>query len=155
MTSNRPYLLRAIYEWLSDNQQTPQILVDTSSGHEVVPTKYIKDHQILLNIASQAVSHLDLGNEFVRFQARFEGKSFSVEIPLTSVIAIFSRENGQGMVFSEEAAASEQDTIENNNNKSMLQTTESEVEKKLSTVEGSKKQNQQKHKSKANLKIIK
>lgn len=150
MTSNRPYLLRAIYEWLSDNEHIPQILVDTSSGNEIVPQKYINNNQIILNIDANAVINLQLGNELISFQARFGGKPFQVQIPVTSVVAIFAKENGQGMVFSEE----EKNEVEEEQSEPLQQRTETKSPSFLS-IQGSKKSQKNKEKSSANLKIIK
>ena len=99
MTSNRPYLLRAIYEWISDNSLTPYLLVDARQPGVRVPQHAVKDGQIVLNVAMRAVSELELGNEFVRFSARFSGASQFVDVPLNAVLAIYAQENGQGMMF--------------------------------------------------------
>lgn len=99
MTSNRPYLLRALYEWISDNDLTPHLLVDAGIAGVRVPAGAVHDGKVVLNIAARAVSGLDLGNERIRFQARFGGTSLSVEIPVAAVLAIYARENGQGMMF--------------------------------------------------------
>ena len=99
MSSNRPYLLRAVYEWISDNSLTPYLLVDARHAGVRVPQHAVKDGQIVLNVAMRAVSELELGNESVRFAARFNGVSQQVDVPLTAVLAIYAQENGQGMMF--------------------------------------------------------
>ncbi len=99
MTSNRPYLLRAMYDWISDNGLTPYILVDAGVAGVQVPKSAIKDGRVVLNIAARAVSHLELGKERVRFLARFAGVSQTVDVPMASVLAIYAQENGQGMMF--------------------------------------------------------
>jgi stringent starvation protein B len=99
MTSNRPYLLRAMYDWISDNGLTPYLLVDAATPGVQVPTSAIKDGRVVLNIASRAVSQLELGKERVRFLARFAGVSRLVEVPIAAVLAIYAHENGQGMMF--------------------------------------------------------
>jgi stringent starvation protein B len=99
MTSNRPYLLRAMYEWIADNGMTPYILVDAAAPAVNVPKGAIKDGRIVLNIAGRAVASLDLGKEYVRFTARFSGVSQSVEVPMGAILAIYAQENGQGMMF--------------------------------------------------------
>ena len=99
MTSNKPYLLRAFYEWIVDNDLTPYILVDTSGKDVVVPEQFISENKITLNIAPRAVAELDVGNAFVMFNARFNGSPMQVEFPVESVLAIYARENEQGMVF--------------------------------------------------------
>lgn len=99
MTSNRPYLLRAVYDWVSDNNLTPYMLVDAIRDGVRVPPQVIKDGQVVLNIAMHAVSNLDLGNDRVSFKARFSGVSQSIVIPVDAVLAIYAQENGQGMMF--------------------------------------------------------
>jgi stringent starvation protein B len=99
MTSNRPYLLRAIYDWISDNNLTPYMLVDATRSGVRVPTHVIKNGQVVLNLAMRAVANLDLGNEWISFQARFSGVSHSIQIPIPAVLALYAQENGQGMMF--------------------------------------------------------
>jgi stringent starvation protein B len=105
MSSNRPYLVRAIYQWISDNGLTPYVLVDARLPGVVVPAHAVKDGQIVLNVAMRAVSELDLGNDYIAFNARFGGVSQSVCVPLGAVLAIYAQENGQGMMFPAEPAA--------------------------------------------------
>ncbi len=102
MTSNRPYLLRAIYDWISDNHFTPYVLVDAGVEGVRVPPQAVKDGQVVLNLAMQAVADLDLGNEWIGFKARFGGVSQSVGFPVQAVLAIYAQENGQGMMFAED-----------------------------------------------------
>ncbi len=102
MTSSRPYLIRAIHEWIIDNGMTPHIVVNAEADGVQVPTTYVKDGQISLNISAAAVHGLCMDNDWIVFDARFGGKSFSVSVPTESVLAIFARENGAGMSFSEE-----------------------------------------------------
>jgi stringent starvation protein B len=99
MTSNRPYLLRAMYDWISDNGLTPYILVDAAAPGVQVPKSAIKDGRVVLNVAARAVAQLELGQERVSFVARFSGVSQSVEVPMASLLAIYAHENGQGMMF--------------------------------------------------------
>lgn len=99
MTSNRPYLLRAIYDWISDNDLTPYVLVDANFAGVRVPPQVIKNGQVVLNLAMRAVANLDLGNDWVSFQARFSGVSQSIQIPVPAVLALYAQENGQGMMF--------------------------------------------------------
>jgi stringent starvation protein B len=99
MTSNRPYLLRAIYDWITDNNLTPYILVDAAREGVRVPPQVIKNGQVVLNLAMRAVANLDLGNEWISFQARFSGVSQSILIPVSAVLALYAQENGQGMMF--------------------------------------------------------
>lgn len=99
MTSTKPYLLRAIYEWSLDNELTPQILVDATADDVEVPLSYVKDGQILLNVHPQAVESLTMDNEFIAFGARFGGVHYDVMVPSRAALAIFARENGQGIFF--------------------------------------------------------
>jgi len=99
MTSSRPYLLRAVYEWIADNHLTPQIVVDAQQEHVEVPCAYVREGRIVLNISPTAVRGLRLGNERVEFNARFGGTPFDVVVPIRAVLAIMARENGTGMSF--------------------------------------------------------
>ena len=102
MTSSRPYLIRAIHEWILDNDLTPHIVVNAESEGVHVPPEYVKDGQISLNISAAAVHGLSMDNDWIVFDARFGGKSFQVSVPTGAVLAIFARENGAGMSFGEE-----------------------------------------------------
>ncbi|ABI37686.1 Stringent starvation protein B [Shewanella sp. MR-4] len=104
LTPNRPYLLRAYYDWLMDNQLTPHVVVDAFVKGTQVPQQYVKDGQIVLNIAAGAVGNLQIGNEFVEFNARFGGVPQQVLLPMASIVAIYARENGAGTVFDIEDA---------------------------------------------------
>ena len=106
MTSNRPYLLRAMYEWIADNGLTPYILVDANAPGVKVPKAAIKDGRVVLNVAARAVAQLELGTDRVRFMARFAGVSQVVEAPISAVLAIYAQENGQGMMFPAENPSS-------------------------------------------------
>jgi stringent starvation protein B len=101
MTSSRPYLIRALYEWINDNGLTPYILVDTTLEGVQVPQQHIHDGRIVLNIAPRAVQELDLGNEGIFFSARFSGVSMVVRVPVDAVLSIYAMESGEGMVFGE------------------------------------------------------
>lgn len=102
MTPNRPYLLRALYDWITDNQFTPYILINATIPRCDVPQEYVKDSHIVLNIAFDVVEHLVLGNEDVTFTARFSGVSRPIYLPMESIVAIYAKENGEGMTFPEE-----------------------------------------------------
>ena len=104
MTSNRPYLLRALYEWIGDNQMTPHLLVDASRDGVQVPASAVKDGRVVLNVAARAVSQLDLGNREIRFLARFGGVSQTVIVPVSAVLAIYAQETGQGMMLPDDTA---------------------------------------------------
>ena len=97
-TSTRPYLLRALHDWCTDNGFTPYIAVYVD-GTVQVPMEYVKNNEIVLNVGFEATSGLKLGNEFVEFKARFGGASRDIQVPIDHVVAIYARENGQGMAF--------------------------------------------------------
>jgi len=99
MSSNRPYLLRAIYDWITDNQLTPYVLVDATIEGVRVPPQVVKNGQVVLNLAMRAVANLELGNDYIGFQARFSGVSQAIRIPVQAVLALYAQENGQGMMF--------------------------------------------------------
>ncbi|MFN4119632.1 ClpXP protease specificity-enhancing factor [Acidovorax sp.] len=97
-TSTRPYLIRALYEWCTDNGLTPYVAVRVDDSVQV-PREYVKDGEIVLNISFDATSALQLGNDYIEFKARFGGKPREILVPVGRVIAIYARENGQGMAF--------------------------------------------------------
>jgi len=107
MSSNRPYLLRALYEWISDNGLTPYILVDATHAGVRVPPGAAKDGKVVLNIASRAVTQFEITNDRIHFLARFGGVSQAVDVPMNGVLAIYAQENGQGMMFSADNAPPE------------------------------------------------
>lgn len=100
-SSTRPYLIRALYEWCTDNGFTPYVAVAVDDRVQV-PREYVKDGEIVLNIGLDATSALKLGNEFIEFMARFAGTAREIMVPVNQVMAIYARENGQGMAFSVE-----------------------------------------------------
>ncbi|MDH3902592.1 MAG: ClpXP protease specificity-enhancing factor [Xanthomonadales bacterium] len=102
MTSNRPYLLRALYEWINDNGLTPHVLIDAESEGVDVPDHTIQKGKVVLNIAAGATENLQLENETIFFKARFSGNPYNIVVPMAAVIAIYARENGQGMMFAQE-----------------------------------------------------
>lgn len=106
MTSHRPYLLRALNEWIADNGMTPHLLVDATRPGVQVPTQAINDGKVVLNIAERAVARLLIDNDSVSFTARFGGVSHPVVVPISAVLAIYARETGQGMALPEDAATS-------------------------------------------------
>lgn len=106
MTSHRPYLLRALYEWIADNGMTPHLLVDASRPGVQVPAHAVNDGKVVLNIAARAVARLTIDNDSVSFTARFGGVSHAVFVPIAAVLAIYARETGQGMALPEDVAAS-------------------------------------------------
>jgi stringent starvation protein B len=96
--STRPYLVRALYEWCTDNVLTPYVAVMVDETVQV-PREYVQDGEIVLNVSFDATSSLKLGNEFIEFKARFGGKPQEIMVPMNRVMAIYARENGQGMAF--------------------------------------------------------
>ncbi|WP_279251516.1 ClpXP protease specificity-enhancing factor [Candidatus Seongchinamella marina] len=102
MTPSRPYIMRALYEWIVDNGCTPYILVDAAIDNVMVPEQYVKDDQIVLNISPTAVMELNISNDAVAFNGRFGGVATDIFVPVSAVIGIYARENGQGMVFEPE-----------------------------------------------------
>lgn len=105
LTPTRPYLARAIYEWICDNQLTPYLLVDATQPHTDVPQQFVKDGQIVLNIVPHAVHRLLIANEAITFSARFGGASKDIYVPIQAVLGIYARENGQGLFFDPEEYA--------------------------------------------------
>ena len=106
MSSHRPYLLRALNEWIADNGMTPHLLVDASRPGVQVPQQAVSDGKIVLNIAERAVARLLIDNDTVSFTARFGGVSHPVVVPIAAVLAIYARETGQGMALPDDALAS-------------------------------------------------
>lgn len=102
MTSRKPYLIRALYDWIIDNACTPYVLVNCELPDVQVPSQYVQDGKIVLNISTQAVQGLELSNAGIRFSARFSGQAFNVDIPVAAVLAIYARENGEGMMFTDD-----------------------------------------------------
>jgi len=99
MTSHRPYLLRALVEWINDNQMTPHLMVDAGLPGVQVPAGAIKDGRVVLNIAERAVVRLQIDNDGISFTARFGGVSYPVQVPMAAVLAVYARETGQGMAL--------------------------------------------------------
>jgi stringent starvation protein B len=102
MTSNKPYLIRAFYEWIVDNNLTPYLVVNASVQGCKVPTQHIQNGQIVLNILPSAVGNMLMGNDVITFNARFGGKPFALTVPVKAVLAIYARENGAGTMFDAE-----------------------------------------------------
>ena len=107
MNSSRPYLIRALYEWITDNGLTPYILLNAEDEATNVPQQFVEDGKIVLNINPGAVQNLDLGNHYVELDARFSGASHHVVAPIRAVMAIYARENGKGMVFADDEEGDE------------------------------------------------
>ncbi|AXQ23341.1 ClpXP protease specificity-enhancing factor [Acinetobacter wuhouensis] len=99
LTPTRPYLARAIYEWICDNNLTPYMLVDATKPYTDVPQQFVNDGQIVLNIVPHAVHMLNIGNEAVTFSARFGGVSKDIYVPMNAMLGLYAKENGQGLFF--------------------------------------------------------
>jgi stringent starvation protein B len=109
MTSNKPYLIRALNEWIIDNQMTPFLLVDVNIEGVEVPQQHIRDGKIILNIAPSAVQEIAIEDEWIYFSARFSGQASMINVPVNAVLAIYAKENGRGMVF-----AGDESSLEDN-----------------------------------------
>lgn len=106
MTSSRPYLIRAIHEWIVNNEYTPYVLVNAIEDGVVVPQQHVENDKIILNLGPTAIQSLHLGNDLIEFEARFSGTAMIVSVPPVAVMAIYARENGQGMIFEKEEPGS-------------------------------------------------
>jgi stringent starvation protein B len=102
LSSSKPYLIRALHEWIVDNGLTPYLMVNAEEPGTRVPRQFVKEGQIILNTSPSAVSHLQMTNSFVQFSASFGGTPFEVLMPIASILAIYARENGQGMFFGDD-----------------------------------------------------
>ncbi|ATR84670.1 ClpXP protease specificity-enhancing factor [Pseudomonas sp. FFUP_PS_473] len=112
MNSSRPYLVRALYEWIVDNDCTPHMLVNAEYPAVQVPQGFASDGQIVLNISPSAVRHLHMDNEAVSFEGRFGGVAHTLYVPTGAILGIYARENGQGMVFELEPPLVDDDELE-------------------------------------------
>lgn len=99
MTSSKPYLVRALYEWILDNDNTPYILVDTGSDQVLIPNGIASDGKVVLNLSPSAIQNLEMNNDYVAFSARFSGVAEQIHVPMPFLLAIYARENGEGMMF--------------------------------------------------------
>lgn len=129
LSPTRPYLARAMYEWICDNNLTPYLLVDATQPYTDVPTQFVQDGQIVLNIVPHAVHRMNLSNEAITFSARFGGVSKDIYVPINAVLGLYAKENGQGMFFDPEEYANvqiEQEALQSAN----TETTENEPSKK-------------------------
>lgn len=99
--SRRPYLLRAMHEWISDSGHTPHVIVDALRAGVEVPSAYVKDGKIVLNLSMTATQRLQLKNDGIEFDARFAGVAHHVRVPMLAVLGVYARETGEGMIFSE------------------------------------------------------
>lgn len=156
MTPRRPYMLRAFYDWLVDNDLTPHLVVDANLPGVRVPEEFVQDGQIILNIAPRAVGNLALGDEAVTFSARFGGKPHSVIVPLYAVQAIYARENGAGTMFEpEDAYMAEYQELEEPSDETAEHTTTFSLSVADETHEGSLDDVPPKPKGRPSLKVVK
>lgn len=102
MTSSKPYLIRGLYEWLVDNNATPYVLVDAGFAGVIIPQGIAKDGKVVLNLSPNAIHKLEIDNEYIAFSARFSGVARNVYCPIASILAIYAKESGEGMMFNEE-----------------------------------------------------
>ena len=117
LSPTRPYMARAIYEWICDNQLTPYLLVDATQPYTSVPEQFVKDGQIVLNIAPHAVHQFQMSNDAVSFSARFGGVARDIYVPISALLGIYARENGQGLFYDPDEYANVQtteDTLKSN-----------------------------------------
>ncbi len=141
LTPTRPYMVRAIYQWLEDNELTPYLMVDATHESTKVPMEYVEDGRIVLSIASQATGKMEMDNDFINFHARFGGVSQEIWVPLPAVMGIFAKENSQiGMFFDPQEYANY---------------TPSTAESPRPSTKQSNRRNRPKRENKAGLKILK
>lgn len=124
MKTSRPYLIRAMHEWIIDCDLTPYALVDANHADVIIPREYIEDGKILLNISPGATQNLNIGNEFVLFSARFNGKAMEVSFPVEAVLAVYAKENGRGMMFKGDAIDMEEGKNNSDSEKSEQSTSD-------------------------------
>ncbi len=154
MIPQRPYLLRAIYDWLLDNRLTPNLLVNVLCDRVQVPMEFVRDGYIILNIAQNAVANLSIGNDKVCFNARFKGVVHYISVPIVAVKAIYARENGAGSLFDTEFTKTIDATIKN------LSNNINSVQSLMSVIDGTYKESgesktMQQSNSRSTLRVIK
>ena len=111
-TSKRPYLIRAMHEWMTDNSLTPYVVIDASAYSSQVLEQYVSDEKIVLNVGYAATQNLVLGDDAMTFEARFEGVSRHINVPTAAIVGIYAQETGQGMIFSEDDTSPPPDSDE-------------------------------------------
>jgi stringent starvation protein B len=151
MSSNKPYLVKAFYEWISDNDLTPYIMVDVNVYGVLVPMNYVADGQIVLNVASSAVGTIALGDQAIEFSARFGGKLEHITVPYGAIGAIYAKENGAGTSLPIEHPIEDENEIVD----AIPAKPKSTLSSVASTGSETEKSNKPKGKSKASLKVIK
>ena len=135
LTPTRPYLARAIYQWICDHHLTPYLLVDATQPRVSVPAQHIHNGQIVLNIAPHAVGNFHMDNDAIFFSARFGGVAQDLYVPMSAVMGLYSRENGQGLFFD----ASEYDTIESTEDHHILESDKSIEDRQVENVDSTSK----------------
>lgn len=115
LTPTRPYMVRALYQWIEDNELTPYLMVDATAKNVQVPKQYVQDGRIVLNIASRATGNMVMQNDFIHFNARFGGVSQEIWVPLSAVMGIYAKENSQGMFFDPSEYEDYQPAVESKN----------------------------------------
>lgn len=135
MTSTKPYIVRAFYDWISDNQLTPYVVVDVSVYGVLVPMAYVSDGQITLNISSSAVGAISMQGEQIEFSARFSGKLEHLVIPYGAIGAIYAKENGAGTQLAIEHPEVEESSVQNNSTNELKSVESSSSESKAQTSE--------------------
>jgi len=150
MTSNRPYIIRAMYQWMVDNEWTPHIQVDANYPGIQIPQQFVQEGVIVFNVSPTAVQVLDMQNDWFQFRARFQGVEQKVLFPPEAVLAIFARENGQGMPFPPEPYPDEADEPESKPTLSAI-----DGEGKADDVEEAKKPAKKKSSKKPTLSVVK
>ncbi|MCF6434884.1 ClpXP protease specificity-enhancing factor [Pseudoalteromonas sp. MMG022] len=130
MTPNRPYLLRAFFDWIVDNECTPHLVVNAEYPAVQVPTQFVQDGQIVLNISPTAVTQFAMDNHQLSFNARFGGQPMQVYVPIAAVLAIYARENGEGTVFTQEEFPAEDEVLTPEPVESETESAKSETSKK-------------------------
>jgi stringent starvation protein B len=113
----RPYLLRAMHEWMTDNGLTPHIVIDVAAAQTSLPVEYANDGKLVINVSYSATQNLSIGNESIAFGARFGGVSRHLDVPILAILGIYARESGQGMIFSSESAPARDDETESDTGK--------------------------------------
>lgn len=151
MTPRRPYMLRAFYDWLLENDLTPHLVVDATMRGVRVPMEYVQDGQIILNVAPRAVGNLELGNDDVTFNARFGGRPQVVVVPLYAVQAIYARENGAGTMFDPEPAYEQ----ELDSDMTMDESTEESLISEVPIEEGTSDDEPPRPKGRPSLRVVK
>lgn len=117
MTPSRPYLLRALYEWILDNDMTPHVVVNATYKDVIVPKEHVENGQIILSIAPESIHGLEMKNEYISFAAKFGGVSRDIYLPIMSITAVYSEENRKGMVFADEVYDEDEHEIESSSTK--------------------------------------